>query len=230
MRRIVVEMPREDFVRLKGDLPFYTALASLEVLQILRSGPGGATSIVRLRPRDPAVRFDRLAALVPARLELLDAGEGSFTCLLRFPNAPLHGLLGLKDGPGYFVLPIELVGERARMTYVGPSSAIARLLAGLRRAGLRYRTASLSDLRLSPLSPLNALTDQQRRVVSTAFAQGYYDRPRRVSSKSLARSLGMSSSTLVNHRLKAERRLLSIILEQRPSGTRGALRRTEGSS
>jgi hypothetical protein len=221
MRRIVVSLPREDFIRLKGDLPFYDAVASLEVLQILRAGPEGASSVVTLRPKDPAAKFSALAELVPARLRLLDAADGAFTCLMQFPTRSTHGLLGLRPDQGYFIPPIEVVADTARITYVGSSADVARLLTGLRRSGLRFRTLSISDLRLSPQSPLNALTDKQRRVVSAAYARGYYDRPRRVSSRALARSLGMSSSNLVNHRLKAERRLLSVILNRDGAGPRG---------
>jgi HTH DNA binding domain len=218
MRRIVFEFPREDFIRLKGDLPFYAALGSLEVLQVLRAGPGGASVVVLLRPKDPHQKFVQLAKLVPARLQLLESGEGTITCLMRYEKAPSHSFLGVKPDQGYLVPPIELVGDTARMSYVGSSADISRLLSHLRRIGIRYRTLSISDLRLSPQSPLNALTDKQRRVVSAAFEGGYYDRPRRISSQALARSLGMSSSNLVNHRLKAERRLLAAILHREGSG------------
>jgi hypothetical protein len=214
MRRIVVELPREDFVRLKGDSPFYEALRSLEVLQVLRAGPDGASLIVLLRPKDPLLKFDELAKPARSRLQLLESGEGTFTCLMKFQGPAMHGFLGLKPGQGYFVPPIQVIDKTARITYVGSSADIQQLLSGLRRGGFSSRTVSISDLRLSPQSPLNALTDKQRRVVSAAYAAGYYDRPRRISSLALARSLGMSSSNLVNHRLKAERRLLSVVLDQ----------------
>jgi hypothetical protein len=220
MRRIVIELPREDFVRLKGDLPFYAALTSLEVLQVLRAGPDGASLVVLLRPKDPNQEFEQLAETAAARLQLLEAGQGTFTCLMKFQKSPTHGFLGLKASQGYFVPPMEMVGEIARMTYVGSAADISRLLDGLRRTGLRHRTLSISDLRLSPQSPLNALTDKQRRVVSAAYERGYYDRPRRISSQALAKSLGMSSSNLVNHRLKAERRLLAVIMGREGSGPR----------
>jgi predicted DNA binding protein len=214
MRRIVVQLPREDFVRLKGDSPFYTAIASLEVLQILRAGPGGATLVVLIRPKEPRQRFEALAKHSTARLELLETGTGTFTCLMKFDQPTMHGFLGLGTDHGYFVPPIEVDGDTARMTFVGSGADIRRFLDGIRRGGFRSRTISISDLRLSPQSPLNALTDKQRRVVSAAYERGYYDRPRRISSKALARSLGISSSNLVTHRLKAERRLLSVILDK----------------
>jgi hypothetical protein len=217
MRRVVVELPRDDFVRLKRDIPFYRALESLAVLQILRAGPGGASSIIRIRPKDSGLKFEDLVPLAPGGLQLLEASDdGSFVCLRTFGRTPLHDRLGLRRTQGYFVPPIEVDGETARMTYVGSSKDVGQLFRGLRSAGLRFRTLSLSDMRLPLHSPLNTLTEKQRRVVTTAFRYGYYDRPRRISSQALARALGLSSSTLVNHRLKAERRLLSAVFDEEP--------------
>ncbi len=217
VRRIVIEMPVEDFARLKGGGPFYQAVASFSVLQILRAGPGGTSSIVQIRPKDAKMGFDDLARLAHRELQLIDANGGTFTCLMRTGHvtSPLRRL-GLNLGRGYFVPPIEIERERARLTYVGSSPEVGRLLYALRKLGLRHRTVSISDLRLPPGSPLTALTDQQFRVVSAAYREGYYERPRRVSSKALAQRLGLSSSTLVNHRLKAEQRLLSALLGQEP--------------
>ncbi len=223
MRRLRVELPLDDFVRLKGGGGgFYRALESFVVLQTLRAGPEGATSIVRIRPKDPSVRFETIARMIPGALQLLDREDGTYTCLMKIrPSSEIHRQLGLKRNPGFLVPPLEVENERARITFVGSASDIARFLASLRSRGYRHRVVSISDYRLAPNSPLNALTDQQRRVVCAAYEEGYYDRPRRVSSKALAGRLGLSSSTFVNHRLKAERRLLGAILGQEPSARGG---------
>ena len=220
MRRIVIELPREDFLRKKGDVPFYHAIHSMEVLQILRSGPDGSSSIVRLVPKDPNRPIDEIARHLPVELQLLEKDDRGLTCIAKFGKGPFHHLLGLKINRGYFVPPIEVIGEKARLTYIGSTQDVKRLLVGLRRAGLRHRTLSISDLRLPPQSPLTALTEKQRRVLTAAFQGGYYDRPRRISSEALAHRLSVSSSTFVNHRLKAERRLLAYVLghEGRPEG------------
>ncbi len=201
---------------MKGAEQFYRRLESFVLLQVLREGPGGATSVVRIRPKDPRVRFAELARSFGAGLTLLDEDGGAYTCLMKVGTAvPLCRRLGLSFATGYIVPPMEVAEGRARITFVGSSAEAARLLSAFRRLGFRFRVVSLSDYRLAPHSPLNALTDQQRRVVSAAYQHGYYDRPRRISSLALARKLGLSSSTLVNHRLKAERRLLSALLEPR---------------
>lgn len=70
----------------------------------------------------------------------------------------------------------------------------------------------MADAKLLPDSPLYRLTGKQRKVIITAFKMGYYDVPRRVGSEDLAEQLGIREPTLVMHRRKAERKLLSAIL------------------
>jgi predicted DNA binding protein len=46
----------------------------------------------------------------------------------------------------------------------------------------------------------------------TAFALGYYDVPRRISSEELSRHLNADKSTIVEHLRKAEKKLIDGII------------------
>ena len=85
---------------------------------------------------------------------------------------------------------------------------------GSRGAGIRYRVSSLSNARFSHGSPLNRLTEKQRRVLVTAYRLSYYELARRISSQQLARRLNLGSSTVINHRRRVERRLLAEMIGQ----------------
>jgi hypothetical protein len=61
-------------------------------------------------------------------------------------------------------------------------------------------------------SALSRLTERQREVLVAAYSLGYFDLPKRISSRELAKKLSMRSSTLIAHRIKAERSLLDEIL------------------
>jgi predicted DNA binding protein len=102
--------------------------------------------------------------------------------------------------------------NRIKATFLGNSRDIKRLLGKLDRAELGFRVISLSDAKFSPSSPLRGLTDKQRKVLLTAFKLGYYDPPRRISSRELGKKLNIRSSTLTIHLIKAERRVLTDIL------------------
>lgn len=214
MRRIVVEMPVEEFSRLKGGDADYRSVRALQSLAQLGTGTKAPAAIVRLSFKD--------ASLTPARyfrgsgvdVEVLDETEGVYTCFLRFRRGSLGDHLGLKEGAGYMIPPLEISNDHARMAFAGTSRQIEHFLSRLSTMRLRHRTVSIGDLRTPSSSPLSVMTDKQRKVLVTAYQQGYYDRPRRASSKQLARLLGVSSATVVTHRLKAERRLIRAVLEQ----------------
>jgi predicted DNA binding protein len=79
---------------------------------------------------------------------------------------------------------------------------------------LRYKVVSLTDAKFSPESPLTYLTEKQRTVLVSAFEHGYYETPRRINSQELAKELNLKSATLVEHRRKAEQRLLTQIIKE----------------
>ncbi|MDY6765510.1 MAG: helix-turn-helix domain-containing protein, partial [Halobacteria archaeon] len=64
-----------------------------------------------------------------------------------------------------------------------------------------------------PGSSLNPLTEKQREVLQTAYDLGYYDVPRDASTKDIAEELGVNGSTVSEHLQRAERNLLSSILD-----------------
>jgi predicted DNA binding protein len=61
-------------------------------------------------------------------------------------------------------------------------------------------------------SLLSKLTHRQRQMLLVAYALGYYDVPRRISSDELSRHLNIDKSTIVEHLRKAERKLIGGII------------------
>jgi DNA-binding CsgD family transcriptional regulator len=220
MRRIVVEMPVDEFSRLKGGPNVYREVRSMEALAQLRAGPRDSAAIVRLEFKTPRLTPEIFFRGSGTELQVLDERAGVYTCFLQFGRGSIPGRLGLSSQDGYVVPPITIAMDRARVNFVGTARQIEHFLVRLGKLGVHPRTVSITDLRISSNSPLSVLTERQRQVLTAAYQQGYYDRPRRASSLELARGLGMSSATLVTHRLKAERRLLSVVLGQSGSKLR----------
>jgi predicted DNA binding protein len=57
------------------------------------------------------------------------------------------------------------------------------------------------------------LTDKQRSVLETAYHAGYFEWPRASTAEDLADSMGVASPTLHNHLRKAQKTLLTSLLE-----------------
>lgn len=122
-------------------------------------------------------------------------------------------LMGFTGTGGYFDL-LEFKEERLKVGFMGDAKQVKALLELIEKGKIRYRVVSVTDAKVSLHSPLSSLTEKQRRVLVTAFELGYYDVPRKISSQELAKKLNLQSPTLVEHRRKAEHRLLAAILSE----------------
>jgi hypothetical protein len=58
------------------------------------------------------------------------------------------------------------------------------------------------------------LTDRQREVLVTAYEMGYFERPRRANASEVAAALDIAQSTLSEHLVTAQRKLLTDILDR----------------
>ena len=58
-----------------------------------------------------------------------------------------------------------------------------------------------------------ALTDRQLEVLETAHEMGYFERPKGANASHIAAALDISQSTLTEHLVTAQRKLLDDILE-----------------
>jgi hypothetical protein len=73
---------------------------------------------------------------------------------------------------------------------------------------------SLSSIRWSwPISRDIGLTEMQKKVIHTAYVQGYYSFPRKTNIKTIADIEGLSTSTTWEHLRKAEMKFMNLFLE-----------------
>lgn len=209
---MVFQIPLGDYERNGAANPVLSKVDTAEVLRVLRQDRAEVVLILRVRFKKPTRHPVRVCEELGIHGQLLDANNEWYTFLGKFHPANSHPGLRVFSKSGYFIPPIEVRDGHFRFTFVGTVSEGQQLIESFRRSRIRHRIISASDARFDPDSPLNALTDRQYKVLRMAFQLGYFDRPRRVSSRELARRVGVSTSTLVNHRLKAERRLLQAVM------------------
>jgi predicted DNA binding protein len=112
---------------------------------------------------------------------------------------------------GYLLAP-ELTQDSLRKTIIGTRTQVERMLSRFEKGGMPFEIVSASEARFTPDSLFMSLTVSQRKSMAEAYSSGYFDVPRRTNSKKLARSLGISKSTLSEHLRKAEKHLLAQIL------------------
>jgi predicted DNA binding protein len=216
MRRLVVEIDATDISRyIKQSPEWIEKIQSLEVLSFLRDTPRESALICRISLRDSAASVRDIFNAKDLEIQILEEEKkGTYICFVKKKRAQDAAQSYFMDVGGYLSTPYELIDGKIRATFLGSAVQVRKLLKVLKKLGLKYNIASLTDARFSPNSPLANLTEKQRRVLTTAYNLGYYDLPKKVSSEALARELHMRSSTLVIHRIKAERRLIAENLKQ----------------
>jgi len=103
---------------------------------------------------------------------------------------------------------------KVKVTFLGSAKQVRDFIKVFDQTGVRYRMVSLMDAKFPPHSPLNSLTEKQRRAFITAYTLGYYDIPKKVGLVQLAERLDLAHSTVDVQLRRAERRLLNHIMNE----------------
>lgn len=214
MRKLVLEFAEDSGFFQNSPL---SAIQSNEILHLLRFDGKEFAAIMKIQFRDSSTSVEKIlpyAHLENTKIELLEQEENGaiyFVKGILSSNTDEHRLL---SAGGYFPTPLEITDGKVKVTFLGTPKQLRSLLKTIEEAGMKYKILSLSDASFSSNAPLSCLTQKQRSVLVTSFKEGYYDTPRKTSSQELAKKLGLRSSTLIEHRRKAERRLIASILNQ----------------
>jgi len=106
--------------------------------------------------------------------------------------------------------------DRMKVEMIGKENEIKKLLHYTNKWGDNsFKILGLTSIDIKGgASLLSKLTPRQRQMLLTAYALGYYDVPRRISSDELSRHLKVDKSTIVEHLRKSERKLIGSIIAE----------------
>jgi len=220
MRRLVLEFPRSEFSKIEGNSKALKDLKTMEVVMFLKHTSEEITMICRVELERKVADLEDYLKLVndnAYQVQLLEQeNNGAYIVLVKHK---LHQIGDRAVGnavweQGGYVAAREMWAGKFRLTFVGSVDQIKATLNTLETNGIKHKTLSMTDVKFAPDSPLNILTEKQRRILIAAYKLGYYDLPRKVSSRQLSQQLGLHKSALATHIRKAEHRLLSIILRE----------------
>jgi hypothetical protein len=222
MRRLVLELPKDEFISIEGGSQLLQNVKTLEVLMLLRHTDEEITMICRVELETEVSNVEDYAKIVSDnsyRVQLLERENGgAYIVLVKHKLKQIDGKLRMRTHAfwekGGYIVSREVWGGKFRITSLGSVYQIRATLKMLERLGIHHRIVSLTDAKFSPDSPLNALTEKQRRILIASYKLGYYDLPRKVSSRQVSEKLGLHKSALATHRRKAELRLLAAILSE----------------
>jgi len=221
MRRLVVEFPKSEFIKVEGNSKVLENLKTMEVLMFLRHTDEEITMICRVELETEVSNAEDYVKRVgdnAYRVQLLEQeNSGAYVVLVKHKlNHPseLSSIGNAFWEKGAYIVAREMWSGKFRMTFLGTLNQIKATLKTLEITGIRHRILSMTDAKFAPDSPLNALTEKQRRILIAGYKLGYFDLPRRVSSRELSGKLGLHKSALATHIRKAELRLLDAVLSE----------------
>jgi predicted DNA binding protein len=215
MKRLVVESDVPEFAQVSGD-NVLQKIKSLKVLHFIKQDAEETIMILSVEFKDPKTKLNDVFNEPGLELQVLDRSKGKYTLFMKsLPQSDEAGrIFAAKFWSigGYMMTPLEVKDGKLKMTFLGNEKLVKVIPSMLKETGIRYKVLELADANLPPSSPLGKLTEKQRRVLTTAYNSGYYDLPRKISSRQLAAKLKIGSSDLIKHRRKAERHVLSAVL------------------
>jgi hypothetical protein len=216
MRRLVLEASEKELSKVGVEIPAIQKIKSLDLLYFLRQDREEFAAISRVEFKDASSRIeDLLAEGFLVEVQLLEQEESrTYTIFMRGGPSLSSVLESLGLAGGYLFPPLGIRDGKIKFCYLGNARQVGEFLERINAFGIRYKVVLLTDANFSPDSPLNKLTEKQKKVLIAAYKLGYYEIPRRINSERLAEKLKIGSSTLGEHLRKAERNLLIHILAE----------------
>lgn len=218
MRRLILEFAKAEVEKLHGEIPMHD-IKTFEIIQLLRHDMDEFAAICRIEPTNPNMQFPNMASEEGIEnfsgAQILEREKsGAYIIFIKHKPVPVDVAGLFFQSIGGYIVSMEIHEDKIKLIYLGTAKQIKDILAVIRQNGIRCKIISLTDAKFALNSPLNGLTDKQRKVLVSAFNLGYYSMPRRVSTEQLAKKLGLHKSALQVHRRKAEMRLIAEVLKE----------------
>lgn len=216
MRRLIVEFPLDEL----GTSSDLQRLSSFEIVHVLRLEPAEFSALVKVDFGDEPPRLkDVFAGSRNAKFEseLLEKDKRVYTYFIKIsalPGRERPSFLSRLTSGSYLSTPLEVKDGKLKVSFLGTAKQMKGVLRSLEMSKLKFKMVSLMDAKFSPSSPLQRLTEKQRRVLIAAYNLGYYDVPRRISAEELAEKLNLVKSTFSAHIRKAERTMVTEMLRE----------------
>jgi predicted DNA binding protein len=144
-------------------------------------------------------------------LSVLKSEGNKHTCLVKQKPEDSKGLFKQFDLDLIHTTPCKISYEKHTYSLIGDQENIAKFIEQLKKYGnienMRFQKAAYQKHDI-----LSVLTDKQKDVLIAAKKHGYYNYPRKIKSEELAKKIGISKNTTIEHLRKAEERLIENIL------------------
>jgi hypothetical protein len=188
----------------------------LDALRCFKCDTQGLAIICRIRLKEKGMAITDLAEKgLITNIELLyKESDGSLVVFIEGRSCVPRPPKNMKFPKMLMARPPDFLDvDRMKVELVGNEKEIKEFLQYANDwTDNSFKILGLTSIDTKGESLLSKLTTRQKQMLLTAYALGYYDVPRRISSDELSRHLDVDKSTVVEHLRKAERKLIASIV------------------
>jgi len=145
-------------------------------------------------------------------LDVLKEENNKYTCLIKVKyKKKLMKIFKLFNFDVIYTLPAFVSKEKFVLSFISDNDNLKKFLKVIKIFGA-VKHIHFQKVNFPEHDILSVLTEKQKEVLIVAKKNGYYNIPRKITSEELAKKLGISKATAVEHLRKAEKRIISSIL------------------
>ena len=213
MRKVIIEFTPAEHIRdFQGKM--LDKIDSMELIELLKLDfeKGIKIGLLQINVKKGYSIDDVELPTNVEKVDVLDSGEGRYICIVkvRVPDE-FRQLMKKFNLDLIWTTPSIMSAEKFVISVVGPQEDLKKYLERVKNLGeihkISYQKATYTEHDM-----MSVLTEKQREIVKAAKMYGYYEYPRRINTEELAKKVGVSKATVVEHLRKAEVRLFDNIL------------------
>jgi len=215
MRKITVEIVPDERIRAMMR-PLMEHIEEMELIELLRLDlkRGIKVGVVRIRlaPGSTVESIGPTSLFDIKMVDVLERKGDELICLMKVKaRGGFEDLREKADLDISWTAPMMVSRDRIVYSFIGEEDQIKAMVELLKEFGERTRV-SVHNATFGECNTLSMLTVRQKEIVVAAKRLGYYRYPREANAEDVAKALGLSTSTVVEHLRKAEIRLIADVL------------------
>jgi predicted DNA binding protein len=214
MRKLVLELEPYEMIR-KELKPMFDIIDSFEVLETLKINweDGIRVDLLELHLKESQSIHEIKSIGDMEILSVLKSEESKHICLIKY-SEPEESRDMFKEFELDLINTTPFFVSDLKHTYsvIGDNESLNKWVDLIKERIGTIERMSFTKAAYQKHDMLAILTDKQKNVLIAAHNHGYYKNPRKIKSEELAKKVGLSKNTALEHLRKAEARIMDNIL------------------
>lgn len=211
MKKIIVEIaPKKEILELSENI--FEKIKKMEILEVFHLDLDNSIKIIMalIKTKDDTPIEKIIMPDGAKLLDILKSEGNNHICILRGERPDLKALFEKFNLELIWDAPMILSKDKFVYSVIGDSENIKGFLEAITCLG-KIDKVSFQTPTYKLHGLLTCLTNKQREIMILAKKNGYYEYPRRINGDDLARIIGISKASTIEHLRKAESRLINKI-------------------